>query len=70
MVDATFTHGRLQPYTAGGPSWGFSLENDSVTLQFGGKVGGGIAFHVTPLLAFIGEYRYIFYPDFKFTDRT
>jgi opacity protein-like surface antigen len=69
MVDATFTHGRLQPYIAGGPSWAFSLENDSVTLQFGGKVGGGIAFHVTPLLAFFSEYRYIFYPDFKFTDR-
>jgi hypothetical protein len=36
MVDSTFTHGRVQPFVAAGPSWAFSLEKESPTLQFGG----------------------------------
>jgi opacity protein-like surface antigen len=67
MVDSTFRHGRWQPYLAAGPSWAFSLDDDDLAVQLGGKVGTGLAFQITPLIAVIAEYRYIFYPDFELT---
>jgi len=30
MIDAQFPAGRLQPYVAGGPTWAFSLNDDSL----------------------------------------
>ena len=62
MVDATFPHGRLQPYINAGPAWAFSLNNEHLAVEFGGKVGGGLAFQIAPWVALFGEYRYIFFP--------
>src|SRR5262245_60971453 len=69
LVDQTFPHGRLQPYINAGPSWAFSLNNDHVTLELGGKVGIGLAFQIAPTIALFTEYRYMFYPGFEFTDK-
>lgn len=69
MVDSTFVHGRLQPFLSLGPSWALSLEEESPTLQLGGKVGVGVSFQITPLLGLFGEYRYIFYPEFELIDQ-
>ncbi len=69
MVDATFPHGRLQPYFTGGPAWAFSLKNEHLAVEFGGKVGGGLAFQIAPRIALFSEYRYIFFPGFELTDR-
>jgi opacity protein-like surface antigen len=68
-VDATYPHGRWQPYLSVGPSWAFSLDNSKVSMQTGGKVGAGLTFRVLPWLALFSEYRFIFYPGFEFTDR-
>jgi opacity protein-like surface antigen len=69
MVDATFPHGRLQPYINAGPAWAFSLNNEHLVVEFGGKVGGGLAFQFAPWIALFGEYRYIFFPGFELTDK-
>ena len=69
MVDATFPNGRLQPYFTGGPAWAFSLKNEHIVVEFGGKVGGGLAFLFTPWLGLYAEYRYIFFPGFELTDK-
>jgi opacity protein-like surface antigen len=69
MVDATFPHGRLQPYINAGPAWAFSLNNEHLAVEFGGKVGGGLAFQIAPWIALFGEYRYIFFPGFELTDQ-
>jgi opacity protein-like surface antigen len=69
MVDATFPHGRLQPYFTGGPAWAFSLKNEHLAVEFGGKVGAGLAFQIAPWIALFSEYRYIFFPGFELTDR-
>jgi opacity protein-like surface antigen len=69
LVDAAFPYGRLQPYFTGGPAWAFSLKNDNVAVEFGGKVGGGLTFLITPWLGVYSEYRYIFFPGFELTDR-
>ena len=68
MVDATFPHGRLQPYFSGGPAWAFSLKNEHIAVEFGGKIGAGLAFSIMPWLAVFSEYRYIFFPGFQLTD--
>jgi opacity protein-like surface antigen len=67
MVDNTFRAGRLQPYLSGGPAWAFSLDSDSVDVELGGKFGGGVSYNITPTIALFGEYRYLFFPDFKLT---
>jgi opacity protein-like surface antigen len=69
LVDQTFPHGRLQPYITAGPSWAFSLKNDHVVLELGGKLGIGLAFQIAPAVALFTEYRYVFYPGFEFTDK-
>ena len=69
MVDATFPHGRLQPYISAGPAWAFSLKNEHLAVEFGGKIGGGLAFQIAPWIALFGEYRYIFFPGFELTDK-
>ena len=69
MVDATYPHGRLQPYFSGGPAWAFSLKNEHIAVEFGGKLGAGMAFQVLPWLALFSEYRYIFFPGFQLTDQ-
>ena len=68
MVDASFPRGRLQPYVNLGPAFAFSLKNDNIAIQIGGKLGGGLAFQLTPWLALFSEYRYAFFPGFTFTD--
>jgi opacity protein-like surface antigen len=68
LVNATFPHGRLQPYFNGGPAWAFSLKNERLAVEFGGKVGAGLAFQIAPWLAVFSEYRYIFFPGFRLTD--
>ena len=37
-------------------------------MEFGGKVGAGVAYNITPMVAVFSEYRYTFYPGFKLTD--
>ena len=69
LVDAAFPKGRLQPYFTGGPAWAFSLKNEHIVVEFGGKVGGGLAFLFTPWLGLYAEYRYIFFPGFELTDK-
>lgn len=69
MVDAAFPKGRLQPYLSLGPAWAFSLDNDEITVEIGGKVGLGLAFQLARWIALFGEYRYIFYPGMELTDR-
>jgi opacity protein-like surface antigen len=69
MVDAAFPRGRLQPFFAGGPAWAFSLKNEDISVEFGGKVGGGLTFLVTPWLGLYAEYRYMFFPGFELTDK-
>ena len=69
LVDAAFPYGRLQPYFTGGPAWAFSLKDDHVVVEFGGKVGGGLAFMIAPWVGLYGEYRYIFFPGFELTDK-
>jgi len=44
------------------------LKNDHIIVEFGGKVGGGLAFLFTPWLGVYAEYRYIFFPGFELTD--
>jgi len=68
MVDATFPNGRLQPYFTGGPAWAFSLKNEHIAVELGGKIGAGLAFQIVPWLALFSEYRYIFFPGFQLTD--
>ena len=70
VTDAAFPAGRLQPYIFGGPSWAFSLKDDHIAMQFGGKAGGGVSFNITRFLALFGEYRFIFYPGFEFKDKS
>ena len=67
-VDADFPRGRWQPYLEAGPSWAFSLKDSHPVVEFGGKVGTGVAFEVTDLVAVFAEYRFTFYPGFKLTD--
>ncbi len=67
MVDADFPAGRLQPYLDAGPTWAFSLNDDSLKVEVGGKVGAGVAYNIVPMFAVFGEYRYTFYPGFNFT---
>jgi opacity protein-like surface antigen len=67
LVDAAFPFGRLQPYFTGGPAWAFSLKNEQVAVEFGGKVGGGLTFLIKPWLGIYSEYRYIFFPGFELT---
>jgi opacity protein-like surface antigen len=69
MIDAQFPAGRLQPYVTGGPTWAFSLNDDSLKVEFGGKVGVGVAYNIVPMFAIFSEYRYTFYPGFNLTDR-
>ena len=68
MVESQFPTGRWQPYVDAGPTWAFSLDDDSLRVELGGKVGAGVAFDVVPMFAVFGEYRYTFYPGFKLTD--
>jgi opacity protein-like surface antigen len=63
------TYRRLQPYITAGPSWAFSLKNDHVVLELGGKLGFGLAFQIAPAIVLFTEYRYMFYPAFEFTDK-
>jgi opacity protein-like surface antigen len=67
-VNSEFPTGRWQPYFTGGPAWAFSLKDNSPVVEFGGKVGAGLAFNVTDHIAVFGEYRFTFYPGFKLTD--
>jgi opacity protein-like surface antigen len=64
-----YPHGRLQPYVTAGPalfitkakdsSGAFEPPNQSKTdTSLGLKVGGGVAFHITKVLALFGEYRF------------
>jgi len=69
MVDSEFPAGRWQPYVTAGPSWAFSLEDKAVRVEFGGKVGIGVAYNFTPMWAVFSEFRYTFYPGFDLTDR-
>lgn len=69
MVDVSFPHGRWQLYVSAGPSWAFSLKDDHVDVELGGKAGVGLAFQIAPWAALFSEYRYIFYPSFELTDR-
>jgi opacity protein-like surface antigen len=69
MADAAFPRGRLQPYVSAGPAWGFSLDNNDVSMQLGGKVSAGVAYQLTPWLGLFSEYRYAFFPGFEFTSR-
>jgi opacity protein-like surface antigen len=69
MVDNAFPKGRLQPYLSAGPAWAFSLDNEELTVELGGKVGVGLAFNLARWIALFGEYRYIFYPGMELTDR-
>jgi opacity protein-like surface antigen len=67
-VDDQFPTGRWQPYISAGPTWAFSLNDSHPTVEIGGKVGAGVAFNVTDLVAVFAEYRYTFYPNFELTD--
>jgi opacity protein-like surface antigen len=67
-VDSDFPTGRWQPYVSAGPAWAFSLKDSSPVVEFGGKLGAGVAFNLTDFVALFGEYRFAFYPDFKLTD--
>lgn len=68
IASSSYPKGRLQPYITGGPAFAFSLENEDVELQVGGKIGGGLAFQLFKALALFAEYRYTFFPDFAFVD--
>ncbi|MGH7390892.1 MAG: outer membrane protein [Candidatus Rokuibacteriota bacterium] len=69
LVSASYPRGRLQPYITGGPAFAFSLDNEEVELQVGGKIGGGLAVYLFKALALFAEYRYTFFPDFALVDR-
>ena len=69
LVDTEFPQGRLQPYINAGPAWAFSLKNEHLALEFGGKVGTGLALQIVPWLALFTEYRFIFFPGFQLTDK-
>lgn len=68
MASDAFPKGRLQGYVMAGPAWGVTLKGDNVGLEFGGKVGGGVALQVARFLAVFGEYRVTFFPGFEAAD--
>lgn len=79
LKSTAFPNGQLQPYITVGPaifvahaedSHNFvpSNQSDSDT-SLGVKVGAGVAWHFTKLIAMFGEYRYThFSPEFTFAD--
>jgi opacity protein-like surface antigen len=69
LVDEKFPTGRLQPYLTAGPAWAFSLENDEVRVELGGKVGAGLAVQIVRHLSLFVEYRYAFFPSFELVDQ-
>jgi opacity protein-like surface antigen len=76
-----FPRGQLQPYITVGPAifvahaednnnFGSSRQTNNDT-TLGVKVGGGVAWHFTPVIAMFGEYRYThFSPNFTFSGNT
>ena len=79
LKSAAFPNGQLQPYITVGPavfvahaedSHNFGPSNqDNRDTALGVKVGAGVAWHFTKLIAMFGEYRYThFSPEFTFVD--
>lgn len=69
MVDSAFPRGRLRPYVNAGPASAFSPRNETIGVEFGGKVGGGVAVQLAPWIALFSEYRYVFFPGFQIADK-
>jgi opacity protein-like surface antigen len=68
MKSAQFPRGQLQPYITVGPAIGVAHAEDHNNFGVGNqtnndttlgvKVGGGVAWHFTPVIAMFGEYRW------------
>jgi opacity protein-like surface antigen len=81
LKSSQFPHGQLQPYITVGPAifvahaedhgnFAPPHQDDSDT-SLGVKVGAGVAWQFTKLIAVFGEYRYThFSPEFTFDDNT
>jgi opacity protein-like surface antigen len=77
LKSSKFPRGQLQPYITVGPAIFVAHAEDSNNFQpsrqsnddtaLGVKVGAGVAWHFTPVIAMFGEYRFThFSPEFTF----
>ena len=81
LKSAAFPNGQLQPYITVGPAVVVAHAEDSHNFEpsgqsnddtsLGVKVGAGVAWHFTKVIAMFGEYRWThFSPNFTFVDNT
>ena len=79
LKDATYPHGRLQPYVLAGPAIFFAELTDTSNFvpgsqsnwdtEVGVKAGVGVAFQIIPNIAIFAEYRFThFSPTWRFND--